>query len=305
MHTDPAARRSALLALAVLAVALLGWALDAGAQLRRGGRFDKGGGCLECHEDVGQGLRVAHSPLKEGECTACHKPHGLVGALRLQKDEPDLCLDCHDEAAMHLENTTVHPGVADRCSLCHDPHGSNHGAILKTAERELCLECHEEAGKAGAVPHPPAAEGCSSCHLPHSSVEKALLRQPVAEGCALCHEGQAAGYAASHNGLSVAGSDCTACHPPHSGASEHLLRASVHSEISCDLCHEGELAVAPAGGSDLCLECHEAPQSGGPGRSIPRRRPGTVSIATTPTPRITRCCSVPQSASSAPPATRR
>ena len=84
------------------------------AQLTKGSRFESTSGCVRCHAEVGQNIAVPHAPLAEGDCSSCHKPHGLIGALRLQKDEPDLCLDCHDTAvALDAEHRAWCHAVAE------------------------------------------------------------------------------------------------------------------------------------------------------------------------------------------------
>ncbi len=258
------------------AVALLE---PASAQLQRGSRFEKRGTCVKCHETVGRGVAVTHQPLAAGSCDTCHKPHGLIGTLRLRKPEPELCYDCHDPGPLGLvaehvpegsSQHTLHPQL-ESCSTCHDSHGSDHPAILKSAERDLCLDCHDGPAFSGKVEHSPATDDCTNCHLPHGGSEPALLLDRQEVLCAGCHDGgadaqgQGDGFRDSHQGFSVAGADCASCHPPHSAASPKLLRASLHPDLDCAGCHESEAAgeaaavAAPSGGSAICLDCHDLP----------------------------------------------
>ena len=117
------------------------FALPSSAQLKKGSRFQKGGRCVECHQQVSASVAVGHAPLVEGDCATCHKPHGLVGALRLQSDEPDLCYQCHEAIGLGVEAAHVHAEVQN-CSTCHNPHGSDHKAILRAPQKELCQQCH-------------------------------------------------------------------------------------------------------------------------------------------------------------------
>ncbi len=232
-------------------------------------RFEKAGTCIKCHETVGREVAVAHEPMADdvsrsrasgATCAACHKPHGLIGALRLQQPEPELCFSCHDAGDLGTEAAHTHPEL-ESCSTCHDPHGSNHSAILRTSEVDLCLDCHSGPSFEQKIQHSPAALDCVSCHLPHGGPEPALLAQPQEALCADCHDGEG-GFAASHQGFSVAGTDCASCHPPHSAASPGLLRASVHADLDCASCHQtgaGEAVKAPDGGSSICLDCHDLP----------------------------------------------
>ena len=53
-------------------------ALGAGVahgQLKRGGRFEKGGGCLECHEDMGRQRSVSGTPPAEEPATRVRHGH--------------------------------------------------------------------------------------------------------------------------------------------------------------------------------------------------------------------------------------
>ncbi|MGB6640188.1 MAG: cytochrome c3 family protein, partial [Thermoanaerobaculia bacterium] len=215
----------------VLLIATLA-ASSAEAQIKRGSRFEQGTTCTGCHAEVGKNLAAPHAPLAQGECTACHRPHGLVGALRLQVEEPELCLGCHEAQALGLEAAHQHPEVG-RCSTCHNPHGSDHPAMLANIERELCTGCHTGSDFESSMLHAPVADDCLTCHRAHGADEPALLDQPREALCGSCHD-DTDGFAAGHGGFSVAGVDCKSCHPPHSAASEKLLRASVHPELACD-----------------------------------------------------------------------
>ena len=60
---------------------------DAEAQFKKGQRFSSGGECTSCHEMEQAKARVRHEPFRKGDCDSCHKPHGMVGALRLIETE--------------------------------------------------------------------------------------------------------------------------------------------------------------------------------------------------------------------------
>lgn len=236
-----------------LAAVLLGTVLfssAAEAQLTQGRRFEKGATCDRCHEDVLQGLANIHAPLAEGDCESCHKPHGLVGALRLTQDEPALCLECHERDALRLDEGHRHPEV-ENCSSCHSPHGSNHGALLKAAESSLCTDCHADVTH-GSFQHVPLADGCTSCHVAHGGGEPQLLKATEPALCLECHD---VDLSFAHQDIDVSSMSCATCHPPHAGA-DGLLRASVHVGGDCSLCHADP--ETPVDGS-ICLECHDPP----------------------------------------------
>ncbi len=192
-------------------------AAPAAAQLKKGSRFDKGTRCLQCHEGVGQNVSVPHAPLASGDCASCHKPHGLVGALRLVKKEPELCLDCHDRGQLGLDASHRHPEV-EKCSTCHDPHGSNQPAMLSKPERELCTSCHQDADFDGNVPHAPGRRRRALRATGHTAAtQPALLIAPRDALCGSCHDGRTA------SPLSTTASRWRAptaprCHQPHSAA---------------------------------------------------------------------------------------
>ena len=124
--------------------------------------------CLDCHTDdiegenghtvagIGnllQGSEFHHGPIREGNCTACHDPHGTPVIAHLHDAYPErfyapydselytLCFQCHDVAAFESERTTsatafrdgtlnlhyvhVHREKGRTCRACHDTHGSN------------------------------------------------------------------------------------------------------------------------------------------------------------------------------------
>ena len=60
-------------------------------------RFSKSKSCLDCHDETKRELKTkhAHRPFKDEDCRACHKPHGILGALNLTAEGADLCLGCH------------------------------------------------------------------------------------------------------------------------------------------------------------------------------------------------------------------
>ncbi len=124
--------------------------------------------CLSCHdrEYNGQNGKLAnmkavlqsssdkHGPIREGDCSGCHNPHGSKNFRMLREvfppvfyapyneDNYKLCFMCHENSIANDEFTTtltnfrngnrnlhyvhVHKTVKGRtCRACHDPHGSN------------------------------------------------------------------------------------------------------------------------------------------------------------------------------------
>ena len=124
--------------------------------------------CLSCHgqDDFSksdalknirkelEGKKYLHGPLQEGECSACHDPHGsdnvrlLTGPypaslyLPYKKGSYDFCLQCHDKNMLRFPDTSIYTEfrngkqnlhyvhVANKwkgrtCRACHAPHASN------------------------------------------------------------------------------------------------------------------------------------------------------------------------------------
>ncbi len=71
---------------------VFGMASGAVAQVKKGKRFSSKSNCIDCHPaDKFKGT-TKHSPFEHKECQSCHKPHGIVGMLRLVKEGADLLL---------------------------------------------------------------------------------------------------------------------------------------------------------------------------------------------------------------------
>jgi predicted CXXCH cytochrome family protein len=207
--------------------------------------------CTDCHQPVLQELskKVVHAPFRNtAGCDTCHKRHGIVGTLVLQKEEPALCYGCHQKQQDAFKAAHVHVPVAQgKCTRCHNPHSSDSRALLRSEGNLLCFTCHDRKKFTQASVHKPAGESCLTCHDAHAGANERRLTKPVAELCVSCHK------TTSHNGFKV-DKNCTNCHTPHSSAEKGLLRAVAHPPISdCTTCHTGQPIKQP----DLCLTCHD------------------------------------------------
>lgn len=253
----------------------------------------------ECHTSIG-GTQNMHEPIKEGDCSGCHKQvnplHPIKGAksFAMTAQGAALCYQCHDAFGKKKD---VHPPVKDgECAYCHKPHGGAGRFLLEGGDDQtaLCMGCHDAAPFKQKVKHGPVAVGaCTKCHNPHESNEKALLRNPVWESCLKCH----ADFLKALNGAvfihtPVKNGPCTSCHNPHGAAIPQLLKKKmpdicldchktmekklkvrvVHKPIlqegGCNSCHSTHFSKAKgllAGDEmSLCLGCHGSDKLGNP-----------------------------------------
>jgi predicted CXXCH cytochrome family protein len=175
--------------------------------------------CEGCHDFAAlRGAKVAHAPVKAGECFRCHTPHASSRPHLLLQGGADLCFGCHEKERKTFDAATVHAPVRKgECLACHAPHGSENKALAVKAGPELCLSCHaRQRALAGARwVHDPFKSGdCDACHRPHASAEKALLTEPVPKLCGGCHDVEGDGLKPKHGGKAPA-ARCLECHDPH------------------------------------------------------------------------------------------
>lgn len=203
--------------------------------------------CQQCHDGYGR-KKVVHSPVMEGDCLACHNPHGESGRTLLDggEDQTELCLGCHESAP--FKQKFMHGVVAvGSCTKCHDPHESTEKYLLKGKVGTLCLSCHADFSKAlsGAqVIHSAVKDGpCASCHNSHGTEVAKLLTKPMPDLCADCHKTivkKVTEAKVPHKPTTETGG-CASCHSPHFSQSKNLL---------------------PSDEMTLCLSCHNKGISG-------------------------------------------
>lgn len=190
--------------------------------------------CYNCHEAAIFKRESQHSPVAEGDCIACHRPHSSAHAKLLiaPAEGGELCFQCHEDRKADFNLAYVHAPAQENCADCHDPHSAKARYMLKEEGGALCAKCHQEyspkvyeAIKTATVKHPPVADGkCVSCHRPHSSAYAGLLKESMEKLCFSCHGELGETVAASKNRHGpVQSGDCAACHNVHGSKFTKLL----------------------------------------------------------------------------------
>lgn len=204
--------------------------------------------CEQCHDPFGK-KKVMHPPVKEGECLACHKPHGGAGRflLDVSDDQTELCLGCHDSAPFK-QRVKHGPVAVGACTKCHNPHESDNKSLLGGQVRDVCLKCHVDFLKTlneSVIVHSPVKNGpCTTCHNPHGGQFDMLLKKNTPGLCLDCHKDMV-------KKLKV-----------------KVLHKPLQQEGGCSNCHSTHFSKAPKllAGDDivLCLVCHNSNKLGTP-----------------------------------------
>jgi len=210
-----------------------------------------GGGraCVDCHKDY-LDREGPHATAEEG-CATCHKPHGLVGVLKLKAPQGELCTSCHENVQVAAEGSRLHPGEGQSCSACHEPHDR---AVAS------CTSCHQDLVQAEAG-HEGLEADCLACHRPHGAAEDGMPREEEPALCARCHSLDDQAMAGAHGDVPLDNARCTECHTLHE--SSHLaggLREASHpltAKGECGQCHEAGSAEPRQPEEELCRSCHQ------------------------------------------------
>jgi len=169
---------------------------------------EKNSACLTCHQK-GARLFWQGSPHESRQlaCVDCHnvkqaKNKSLSSDARfntllssvetqsLKKDQPELCLSCHQMRRAQLLRSSHMPYREGKvtCSSCHNPHGSPYAKqLLQATVNENCLSCHTERRGPFLHEHPPVMENCLNCHDAHGSNNPQLLKVRAPRLCDSCH----------------------------------------------------------------------------------------------------------------------
>lgn len=220
--------------------------------------------CLQCHEDVGAGMKGTAHDLAASKLVACVSCHaGPSTALHV--DDPDtykpvipanlpadsmtaLCTTCHaDPHAVNMIERDPHGDADMSCNACHKIHDNKHAALLKDKENDTCLGCHQGVRAGFAMPdHHPLDEGvvaCRDCHIEiaQSKKQRNTMGGP-GESCLKCHGEMQGPFPYEHEAAvnySVNEGGCMNCHNPHGSTWPKLLKQSYQAPhySLCSQCH--------------------------------------------------------------------
>ena len=128
--------------------------------------------CFTCHEKSND--KVLHGPYAEGLCIACHSPHTGNYPNQLLADSQDLCLGCHAQARLKVnqrkQKVTTPWGVTLTFSQTQ---GLQFLGLNKTLTANHPVVGHPITG-----PNTALGKGkisCLSCHEPHHSQKPNLM----------------------------------------------------------------------------------------------------------------------------------
>jgi predicted CXXCH cytochrome family protein len=203
-----------------------------------------------CHAILGR-ARYVHAPVAEGDCLACHnktdQPHPGEGSIELVEDEPELCLQCHENPAEGM--AYPHSAVEEGCTGCHSPHQGGLPKFIYQSGGKLCLICHDDVTQGKYVHGPVRANNCRMCHGIHGGENEAMLNLPGKDNCLACHAGikEIMDNAVSQHDP-VANGVCWDCHTPHASDFKPFLQAYYPTKLYVEY-DQKQYA--------LCLTCHD------------------------------------------------
>jgi predicted CXXCH cytochrome family protein len=247
--------------------------------------------CLGCHAGEEFSRRVAHGPVRSGECLACHDPHGsrepflLKGryaAGRWTTGEADmaLCFGCHDRTvftsgvpvgtgfrspgrnyhALHVtgDAAPARPGAASQrlsCRNCHETHTSDWPRLVR---HELdcggvpCLRLDYRRIEGGG-------ECLSGCHGPQAYAAEGPGAAPVPAGAPATAPARTMPEpSALERSINRR---CVSCHEK---AVRRFAKKHIHAPVragycsACHLDHGPENRLILLGEEDrVCGKCHD------------------------------------------------
>ncbi len=219
-------------------------------------------------------------------CGRCHRLHSSTsrnGRLLVSESETELCLTCHDDAALgsttsvisgeggfgqashHVLDDLAQPSdLTNTCGSCHNPHADPEqqpGMIreklngVKTAGQtatELCLNCHDDARSwesslafSAARQAKDASGTVVKRTFPGRSVYLDTARNPHATL-------PTDTVSATSTAIPASRGDCRICHGVHGAPEAHLLKTGFRTPATST----AEADLRDGGYASLCFSCH-------------------------------------------------
>ena len=206
---------------------------------------------------------------------------GMAGIAAPGQAEESLCLDCHDDSAMHAVAGTMHGSIGGggngACTSCHGPSVEHENDPDEThpdvsfgpqwpSDPEVrsasCSTCHDNGEQllwAGSE-HQQENMSCDSCHDAHQQKDLVLGKQESDKICMDCHaQVRSELHLPSRHPIAEGKTACTDCHNPHGGMGHAALR-EVTVNDNCFSCHADKrgpfLWEHPPAAED-CGLCHK------------------------------------------------
>jgi len=114
-----------------------------------------------------------HSPYQDKQCASCHDQSKMG---KLNKSQPDLCYECHEN--FNTKFKVLHgPVGGGQCTMCHNPHMSANEHLMTRTDRNVCLLCHVPEQIMKIKVHLDSKDAsCTDCHNPHGGENRYALR---------------------------------------------------------------------------------------------------------------------------------
>lgn len=216
--------------------------------------------CDSCHNTHGSNTKgmlfdVAHAPLAERKCMACHESPTAPDPLKIKKQGAELCNECHKEMVSGIfQKKRVHWALFDRkgCLNCHNPHATTQKKLLKGSIIKVCEQCHSDTveqqklsmnnQKDNRLCEPVKTGDCTRCHSPHASDNFLLITKPSLsfDLCGGCHQ--------------------WLTHSTHPIGEKVVDQRNKNVTLSCLSCHKihgtkpNMLHFEPT--YEMCIQCH-------------------------------------------------
>jgi len=142
--------------------------------------------CFTCHEKSNQ--KVLHGPYAQGLCTACHDPHTSDFPNQLKASTQDLCLGCHGQGHLKVDQPAKTVTTPWGATLTFDQiKGMQYIGLDKGEMAGHPMEGHPVSGRNTKLGIKGGDITCLTCHQPHASDVRNLMPAGVTRDIDLCN----------------------------------------------------------------------------------------------------------------------